>query len=338
MLVKNRNFIFLFCLLFVLCVTVLKLLENIYISALLISFLFVAFLFFIIKKDTSKLNVNIENLKNSNSEQDEYKMFFGESKNLQDTIKELREELRKKSKKSIKKSAKIKLRNTQLQGILSSISHEFKNPIAIIQASSQTLLNDKNLSSDMRDKFIEKITRNSQKIVNLIDRLNLKSTESLELNITNFSLLRLVNDVVAELMEKYPRRVIAISQEEIYINADEDLIKQVLVNLIENALKYSQKDIEIYFANEAVFVRDSGSGIEQKDIKLVTKKYFKTKSNIETNSFGLGLYIAKQILRLHGFEMFILSEVGKGSVFGFGYIKKQPDEILDESGQADETN
>ncbi|MDO5046172.1 sensor histidine kinase [Campylobacter sp.] len=327
MLSKNRNFIFLFCLLFAVCITIIKLLENIYVSAFLISSIFIAFLFFMIRKDTAKLNLYIENLKSSNSLQDEQKkMFFSQSAKLQETIDELKEELKKKSKKSIKKSAKIKLRNTQLQGILSSISHEFKNPIAIIEASSHTLLKDKDLSNEMRDKFIEKITRNSQKIVNLIDRLNLKSTESLQINLSDFSLNALANEVKNELLERYKDRDISVQEAKIFIRADEALIKQVLINLVENALKYSQGKVEIYFEKGAVFIRDSGAGIEQKDLKLVTKKYFKTQNNIQTNSFGLGLYISKQILKMHGFELFISSQVGKGSVFGFCYVQKDDKE------------
>lgn len=103
------------------------------------------------------------------------------------------------------------------------------------------------------------------------------------------------------------------------IDADEALIRQVIVNLVENAIKYSLDDISIELSKNSLLVRDRGVGIEQKELKLITKKYFKTSDNNKTNSFGLGLYIVKQILKLHDFEMIANSTSGKGSSFGFKF-------------------
>ena len=323
MLIKIFTFLSLFA--FSFCV--IKFIENPFISAFLVSFASVFVFYFFIRKDARKLKSQIENLKIGNFTQGDEDVFFDENSDLRNSLAELSLDIREKSKKYIKRSAKIKLRNTQLQGILSSISHEFKNPISVIQAASKTITDDKSLNDELRGKFIEKIVRNSQKIVNLIDRLNLRSTEGLSLKKTNFNLYNITLSAKNELLEKYKDREINIQKGEICIFADEALIKQVVVNLIENALKYSTDKIEISFEDSSILIKDKGVGIERKDIRLITKKYYKTKSNIQTNSFGLGLYIAKQILKMHGFEFIIRSELNKGSIFGFRYI--QSDEFKD---------
>ncbi|QCD52009.1 sensor histidine kinase [Campylobacter sp. RM16192] len=319
-----------FLVIFTISIFVMKFISNILIAGFIIAFLTVFIFYFLIKKDAKRLKFQIENLKNPSFTQSDEAMFFDENLSLQNSLSELSSDIREVSKKYIKKSAKIKLRNTQLQGILSSISHEFKNPVAVIQASSHTLMNDKNLSDELRSKFIEKITKNSQRIVNLIDRLNLRSADSLSLKKTNFNLYNLALGAKNELLEKYKDREIDIENNEIQIFADEALIKQVLVNLIENALKYSNDKIEICFHDSSILIKDRGAGIEQKDIRLITKKYFKVKNNIQTNSFGLGLYISKQILKMHGFEFIIRSELNKGSVFGFRYLTDSANKEDDE--------
>lgn len=290
-----------------------------FIIALLAVSIFSAFIIsLIIAKDGNKINYMIKSLNAGKFSGNKEILFLQENLQIKDSLNELKDKLRQRSKKSLKKTAKIKLRNNQLQGILSSISHEFKNPISIINMSSQAILND-DLDDAKRDKFIEKTTRNSMRIVDMIDKLNLKSIQSLSLEKTSLDLYALISNVRTELLEQYKEREICIEKKDVWIYADSTLIRQVLINIIENALKYSQGMVEIYFVENCVFVRDYGVGIEQKDIKLVTKKYFKTKNNIHMNSFGIGLYVAKQILKLHGFELIVSSEFGKGSVFGFKY-------------------
>lgn len=275
-------------------------------------------LFVFTKNDFEKLSKQISEIFNDNLEEKDESMIFTYSKEFEKQLNLLKIYLKDKNAKSIKKSAKIKVKNNQLRGILSSISHEFRNPISIIRISSQNLKSD-DLPKELELKFLDKIDRNSQKLVNLIDRLNLKSTQGITLSRSEFDLKAVCIECKNELLEKYKNREILVQDRQALIKADETLIKQVIINLVENALKYSLNTVKISFEDGCLLVKDKGKGIKEEDIELVTKKYFKTEDNIATNSFGIGLYVVKHILKLHDFEMIIQSEFGVGSTFGFRY-------------------
>lgn len=257
----------------------------------------------------SNYNVALENTKST------------DLKLLYDSLNLTKEKLQEKDKKNRKKSAKIRFRNMQLEAILSSISHEFKNPIAIIQASIQTIQNDPNMDIATKNKFTNKIEKNCIKLTNLIDRLKI-NLEDEEINIkkTDFDISQLAQEVTQSLQEKYQNRNIIINSDNNSImNADKTMIEQVIANLVENALKYSKDDILIEIKNGKFMVIDKGIGIPQDEIKLVTKKFYRVNKNNWNNSFGLGLYIVKFMLKLHDISLIILSKEGIGSQIGFKF-------------------
>ncbi|ASM39892.1 hypothetical protein CSPB12327_03220 [Campylobacter sp. RM12327] len=257
----------------------------------------------------SNYNVALENTKST------------DLKLLYDSLNLTKEKLQEKDKKNRKKSAKIRFRNMQLEAILSSISHEFKNPIAIIKASIQTIQNDPNMDIATKNKFINKIEKNCIKLTNLIDRLKI-NLEDEEINIkkTDFDISKLAKEVTQNLQEKYQNRNIIINSDNNSImNADKTMIEQVIANLVENALKYSKDDILIEIKNGKFMVIDKGIGIPQDEIKLVTKKFYRVNKNNWNNSFGLGLYIVKFMLKLHDISLIILSKEGVGSQIGFKF-------------------
>ncbi|NLY03314.1 MAG: HAMP domain-containing histidine kinase, partial [Campylobacter sp.] len=221
--------------------------------------------------------------------------------------------------KLAKRSAKIRLKNTQLEGILSSISHEFKNPIAIITASAQTLEKNPDISKEDKQKFIDKIVKNSEKLVILIDKLKIAFVDNFSLKTEDVALKALSNEVAKELMECYKGRKILINGKETIIKADKDMIRQVIQNLSENALKYSNNNIQIELSPFSLIIKDSGVGISKEDQKFVGKKFFRVDKNSWNNSLGLGLYIVKNIIKLHNFELIVESELDKGSEFGFKF-------------------
>jgi signal transduction histidine kinase len=92
----------------------------------------------------------------------------------------------------------------------------------------------------------------------------------------------------------------------------------VLKNLIENALKYSKKDVEVHIdGNCRVSVRDHGVGISESDLEKVTKKFYRSGTHNWDNSMGLGLSIVKTVLGLHGTSLEIESRLDEGSIFSF---------------------
>lgn len=274
----------------------------------------------IIGKEIVKINFFLDKISKKDYSFNISNSFIKEFDLIYKKLNQVKIDIIKLDKKLNQKAAKIRLKNTQLEGILSAISHEFKNPVAIIKASSDTLKNDPLMSEEFKNKFIEKIIKNSQKIVNLVDKIKLSFTQKeITLNISEFNLKEIVKDVKNDLLEKYKDRNILISGNDTLIKADKILIKQVILNLSENALKYSNDEVILQINEHSFFVKDRGIGIEEENLNLITKRYFRVSKNNWDNSLGLGLYIVKQILKVHNFNFIIKSEFNKGSNFGFEF-------------------
>ena len=217
-------------------------------------------------------------------------------------------------------NAKLKLKNRQRSDMLSAIAHEFRNPIASIMGYSQTLQDDPSIDQELREKFLDKIHKNGDKIEALLSRLILwNKFESGEttLHPTEFDIYSLLEENQSCLSEKYEERQIIISGSTYMVEADRTLIEIVLKNLIENALKYSKEDIMVSIEDGHIAIADKGAGISSSDISKVTKKFYRSGTHNWDNSMGLGLSIVKTILRLHDSELKIESKVGVGSTFSF---------------------
>lgn len=302
-------------------------LKNLFLKLFLIFIIFLILTYLInrtfskiIGKEIVKINFFLDKISKKDYSFNISGSFIKEIDLIYKKLNQVKVDIIKLDKKLNQKTAKIRLKNTQLEGILSAISHEFKNPVAIIKASSDTLKNDPLMSEEFKNKFIEKIIKNSQKIVNLVDKIKLSFTQKeITLNINEFNLKEIVKDVKNELLEKYKDRNILISGNDTLIKADKILIKQVILNLSENALKYSNDEVILQINEHSFFVKDRGIGIEEENLNLITKRYFRVSKNNWDNSLGLGLYIVKQILKVHNFNFIIKSEFNKGSTFGFEF-------------------
>ncbi len=230
--------------------------------------------------------------------------------------------LQKKEKSKAKHTAMLKLANKQKDEIISAISHEFKNPIAIITGYVQTLQNDKDLPIQMRDKFLSKIDSNANKMTQIIDklRLALKLEEGKEhLEKKSLDLKSLCENIAIDLKDKYPNRTIEIIGESHAIQGDDTLINMAVSNLIENALKYSEETVSVEITKEHLKVIDLGIGISESDLLKITRKFYRVSQNGWNNSLGLGLFIVNSILNLHNFKLEISSIYGKGSEFIIKY-------------------
>jgi len=228
------------------------------------------------------------------------------------------ESLSKKDKQKSKYTAKLKLSNRQKDDIISAISHEFKNPIAVISGYSQTLLEDKGLNEHIRDKFLDKIVANSLKLTNMIDRLRLsiKLEEGKQpYSFVKTNLKNVTQHIIEDLKVTYPSREINITVEDIYKEVDETMISIAITNLVENALKYSQDDISICITEKMLCVSDVGIGIKSKDISKLTEKFYRVSNNGWNNSMGVGLSLVSNILQIHKFSLDIKSIENEGSTF-----------------------
>lgn len=225
--------------------------------------------------------------------------------------------LNKFDRKKRKHAAQIRLKNKQQKDMLSSLSHEFKNPIAVISGYTQTLLNDK-IDENLQQRFLEKIGNNANKLNNMLDRFSLAvrlESKNFELNMSNFSLNELIEEVIAN--TKLNGREIITDVIKIQVYADKDLMEIVIKNLLENALKYSDSTITIKLVDTHFEVIDQGLGVDENEVKNITKKFYTVSKLDWNNSMGLGLFIVSYILKLHKSKLDINSRLHHGSSFGF---------------------
>lgn len=288
---------------------------------LIIAFLATYFISLRIKKETDTILhflIQLSNKKESFKLNSTYTYEFYKITKL---LNKVAIKLSKKEKQKAKQTAKLKLSNRQKDEIISAISHEFKNPIAIISGYSETILNDEQMPQAMKNKFLNKIYTNSNKMSQIIDklRLTLKLEEGKqELLLIPSSMKKLIETCISDLKDKYKNRQILISGEDIHLKVDETLISMAISNLIENALKYSEKEVIVSISKTSICIIDKGIGIEANELEKINHKFYRVSNNGWNNSLGLGLFIVQSILNLHNFKLEISSELGKGSEF---YIK-----------------
>lgn len=290
-------------------------------------FLFIAFLISYIlslkiKKEMDLILNFLVDLSQKKKDISLHSNFTFEFNKIANLLSKVAKKLSKQDELKAKNSAKLKVANRQKDELISSLSHEFKNPIAIISGYSQTLLEDENISKELHNRFLNKIHTNSLKLSQLIDklRLSIKLQEKQQsLQKSEVNLYKLVENCASDLKFKYKDREIIIEKNEVFIEVDETLFSIVVSNLIENALKYSSKEIEIKIDKNSLSVIDFGIGINQNDIEKIDKKFYRASSNEWNNSLGLGLFIVKSILKLHNFRLEIESKENIGSRFRIHY-------------------
>jgi signal transduction histidine kinase len=246
--------------------------------------------------------------------------YFSEFLYIALTLKNLAKKLNNRDKQKRKYTARLRLVNKQRNDVLSAISHEFKNPIASIQGYAETLLDDPNADTKIRQRFLEKIMQNGKKISSMLDRIALSvklENNDLKTKPSTFDLAELAQDVIMNLGKKYKDRGINFSGESYNITADRTMIETVIINLIDNAMKYSQEDVTVSIMDNKLMVIDKGMGIAEKELDKITSKFYRVQKNTWDNSMGLGLAIVTYVLRLHDSDLSIDSKEGEGSIFSF---------------------
>lgn len=288
--------------------------------------LFFAFIFFITFKISKSIEYEVEKIVTfltsmTKKKKETYirSSLSIEFYNITALLTKVAQILEKKEKQKSKFTQKLQSSNKQKDDIISAISHEFKNPIAIINGYSQTLLEDPNINTNIRQKFITKIYKNGIRLSELIDTLRLSSkldSGLQEITSKTINLSELIYETVDNINLSYPKRKVIINgDKDITIRGDASLFSIVITNLIENAFKYSEDEVIINYTKASFDVVDSGIGISPQNLKNITNKFYRVNENTWNNSLGLGLFIVSNILTLHNFSLNIQSKENQGSTF-----------------------
>lgn len=224
---------------------------------------------------------------------------------------------------------------------LQNLSHELKTPIFAIQGYVDTLLSGAMNNEETRKRFLQNASRNIDRLVNLVDDLDeiskLESGEQL-LYKESFIIQDLMKDVFEALSLKSAGKQIQMqfkkgSELPMTVYADKEKIRQVLINLIDNAIKYGKQNGTISFSayktdegKNLIEISDDGVGISEEHLPRIFERFYRTdlaRSRKEGGS-GLGLSICKHIIEVHGEHIHVRSTPDIGTTFGFLLPEKGP--------------
>jgi signal transduction histidine kinase len=208
---------------------------------------------------------------------------------------------------------------------VSNVSHEFKTPIASIKGFGK-LLKDPDISETQRQEYIDIIVDESDRLWKLSSNvLKLSELENgvLGLKKEAFALDESIRRVVLLLQEKWEAKNIDldIQLDEITYKGDQELMAQVIINLLTNAIHHSPVDGEIRIDLHAtakeitITIADTGKGISRADQEKIFDRFYKADQSRSTPGTGLGLTISQRIVSLHGGTIAVESELEKGSSF-----------------------
>lgn len=207
---------------------------------------------------------------------------------------------------------------------ISSISHELRTPLTAIKGWVITL-DDSQTDKDTLKMGLNIIEKETDRLVNMVEELldfSKLSSGKMTLNKKEIS-IKAISDYIDVYMSARARREnkrlnINLDSENKKIYVDIDRIKQVLINLLDNAFKFTEAEgtISISFCSVEgslkIIVQDNGCGISKEDLPRVKEKFYKGKNAKSKN--GIGLSICDEIVKLHNGEIFIESEEGKGTL------------------------
>jgi len=211
---------------------------------------------------------------------------------------------------------------------ISIASHELKTPITSLKASLQLMDRMKNQpDSPMLPKLIEQGVRSMDKISELVDALlnaSQRNGAQPELNKSTFTISRLLDECCSHVRADGVYHLVFEGDAELQVTADEHRIDQVVINFVNNAVKYASEAKTIYLIAEdlgdrvRIGVRDDGPGIPADQQEHLFERYYRSDHNSQSRSgLGLGLFISAEIVRRHGGEIGVDSTIGKGSTFWF---------------------
>lgn len=218
------------------------------------------------------------------------------------------------------------LKNTEMlrSDFINNFSHEFKTPIVSIRGFAKLLLRG-DLEPELQREYLGIIVDESSRLADLATNvLNLTRVENQAIltEVTRFNLSEQMRDCILLLEKKWTRKGLEVVADfgEHYVEADEDLLMQVWINLLDNAVKFSDAGGEIGIAIAqaegwvTVRVKNNGPGIGEAEMKRIFNKFWQGDTSHASEGTGIGLSIARRIVELHGGEITVQSG-GEETVF-----------------------
>lgn len=215
---------------------------------------------------------------------------------------------------------------------VANVSHELRTPLSLIKGFVETLLGGAVKDPVQAQKFLQTINKHADRLTYLIeDLLTLSRLEGgqISLNLQPTLLSEVVTQVVEDLESRAAEQSVQVRNQippELEVQADAERLQQVFFNLLENAIKYGRMGGQVEIGAKPlatgmveVWVKDDGPGIPEEARTRVFERFYRVDRARarDTGGTGLGLAIVKHIVQIHGGEVWVNSEIDKGSTFRF---------------------
>ena len=214
---------------------------------------------------------------------------------------------------------------------VANVSHDFRSPLTSIRGFLEAMI-DGTIPPEMHEKYLTTVLNETDrltKLTNSLLTLNNLNTSGMMLDLSNFDINQVIRDLAASFegscRSKNLSIALSLTGEEMIVRADSERIKQVLYNLVDNAIKFSHSDSEIKIETTLrknklfISVKDTGIGIPKDDIGLIWNRFYKSDSSRgkDKRGTGLGLSIVKEIINAHNENINVISTEGEGTEFIF---------------------
>jgi len=219
---------------------------------------------------------------------------------------------------------------------VANVSHELKTPITSIKGFTETLLDGAMYNEETLEYFLSIILKESDRLQSLIhDLLELSKVEQhgFKLEMQTVNIVQMLKEIITILQGKAEAKEItleSLAEKDVLIQGDLNRLKQVFINLINNAIAYTPKGGNVQAVIEEksdevlVHIKDTGIGIEEKEIPRIFERFYRIDKARSRNSggTGLGLAIVKHLVEAHHGYITVKSKVGKGTTFTVHFLKE----------------
>ncbi|MBL7732054.1 MAG: HAMP domain-containing histidine kinase [Chitinophagaceae bacterium] len=252
----------------------------------------------------------------------------------QKSIDEVREDVEAWATKTEQELETLRSTEQFRKEFLQNLAHEFKTPVFAIQGYVDTLLGGALHNPEVNKKFLEKTSRNVDRLSHLLndlDQISRLERGELVLHKQNFVIQDLVKEVFESLSHKADKMNIHCSIKKgcefpLTVFADKEKIRQVFINMISNSIKYGKQGGSVVASmyntdgrHILAEISDDGIGISEKDLPRVFERFYRTEEgrSIDVSGSGLGLSICKHIVEAHGHTIHVRSREDVGTTIGF---------------------
>ena len=283
-----------------------------------------------------KLIYKLINQKKANKKEEMYYKYILPKKSIDD----VRQDVENWAQQSKAEIEVLKNNEAYRKEFLQNLAHELKTPIFAIQGYVDTLLNGALENPSVNKRFLENASHNIERMVNLVsdlDEISKLENGTQPVNKQNFIIQYLIKDVFEALSIKSAKKEIKCTikkgcEHPVSVFADKEKIRQVLINLVDNAIKYGKKGGNVIASvyktdgkNILIEISDDGIGIPEEHVNRIFERFYRIDSNRsrDIGGTGLGLAICKHIIEAHFQTIHVRSKLNVGTTIGFTLSAKE---------------